>query len=41
MKKEKTIIVRITQEQYDKLVRIANKGKLTISELIRDLINKQ
>ena len=40
MKKEKTIIIRITQEQYDYLMQVCDNGdpKLTVSELIRYFI---
>jgi predicted DNA-binding protein len=37
-KKSKTIIVRITQEQYDYLMRLVYETGRTISEVIRDMI---
>lgn len=37
-KKSKTIIVRITQEQHEYLMRLVYETGRTISEVIRDMI---
>lgn len=38
--KEKTLRVRISQEQFDKLGKLAEQSNFTVSDLVRQLIDK-
>ena len=41
MKKEKLIALRITQEQYKKILKKALAKGITVSKYIRQIINKE